>query len=1067
MDEEENNGDLDDKELTPNEYDLYDLFINEYNDLFENILNLKGKNIYAIMKRNVYLLIGKTQFNKYSKTSMKKVYNKIREEYFEPDNIVIKNLEDNLDSIGVRDLPTLNIDSIFAHCKKCYECTHMCGEPLYNYKYYELIICIKCKMIYKKNMIRLFCTSCNEEYYSYIVNENNYKEDFFPATWDKYHCFTYNYDQMSCPDCFSPLYYSEVKQLLKCFNCNWNSNPLDIEWICDICGEKFKSGIKEYIKFETKPEINCIKYALINRIKARPYKCKCCDVNPLKINFYHVGCGGIYYLSYLQTKVAIVCNKCKTIQNQENVKWGCSNCKGSFNCDKIIILENNDENTFKNNILETSKNFLLKENENKNNNIKKNIRSISSNDKCLTSKKSKKYNKLKEDSKNIKNKIKRRNNKNNDLKDNESKSVKKNLNNCLRTLETTSNSNSNNSNLLNKSKNLNIRKNNLSNSSLEFYILDKPNVDKLDEQELNENEKLKDNKQDEKIDNDIKEYIKFEQPTEHKENLNEKENSKEKENKKEKEYSKEKKNSKESKNSKEKKKYKNNSIEKDVIKQKENSKEKENIKEKENKKENKIEKEEKEKEKEKEKESKKEKEKINEIKESKEHENIHKEKEKEKSKIKKKYSDKKIKNEKALGKKIKEKEKNKEIIKDEKDDRKIKTENNEIIEIREIKEIKENNDLIITEDKKSSMQNNNDNNQIKYNRRKNNNNVYYDKSNIKGQSQKKSKNIRLNVNLNININNILDNKHKDNASHSIKQINSVKTLPTNPSQNLEPDEHFNPDEFKIVEKIGFGSFGKIYSVRWIRNNKKYAMKIINLKYIEDIEDTQKKLQIVHDFVEKTKCPGIIKTYGSLYEKIGIEEYKYYILMELAQTDWEAEINYRNKNNLYYSEDDIFNMIQQLVQCYALLQKNNVSHRDVKPQNILILNGMYKVCDFGEARIISGKNGYIHQPIRGSELYMSPILFDALNNNRREVLHNSYKSDVFSLGMCIFLAATLSFESLYEIREEKNMKKIKKILVKYLIPHYSEYLVDILYEMLQVDEEVRPNFIELEHSLYYS
>ena len=33
-------------------------------------------------------------------------------------------------------------------------------------------------MIYKKNMIRLFCTSCNEEYYSYIVNENNYKENF-------------------------------------------------------------------------------------------------------------------------------------------------------------------------------------------------------------------------------------------------------------------------------------------------------------------------------------------------------------------------------------------------------------------------------------------------------------------------------------------------------------------------------------------------------------------------------------------------------------------------------------------------------------------------------------------------------------------------------------------------------------------------------------------------------------------------------------------------------------------------------------------------------------------------
>ena len=35
----ENNEDINNSELTPNECDLYDLFINEYNDLFENILN--------------------------------------------------------------------------------------------------------------------------------------------------------------------------------------------------------------------------------------------------------------------------------------------------------------------------------------------------------------------------------------------------------------------------------------------------------------------------------------------------------------------------------------------------------------------------------------------------------------------------------------------------------------------------------------------------------------------------------------------------------------------------------------------------------------------------------------------------------------------------------------------------------------------------------------------------------------------------------------------------------------------------------------------------------------------
>ncbi len=247
-------------------------------------------------------------------------------------------------------------------------------------------------MIYKKNMIRLFCTSCNEEYYSYIVNDSNYKDDFFPATWDKYHCFTFNYEQMPCPECLSPLYYSEVQNLLKCFNCNWILNPKNINWICQVCGKEFSSEVKEFVKYENKPEINCIKYGLIKRINARPFKCKCCGINPLNTTFFHVGCGGTYYISYLQTKVAIICNKCKTIQNPENIQWGCGNCKNSFNCDKIIMLENKVENNFRKSVLQTRSNFFLKEKNNisiknsfkKDNDKEKKISSI---ERCLTSKK--------------------------------------------------------------------------------------------------------------------------------------------------------------------------------------------------------------------------------------------------------------------------------------------------------------------------------------------------------------------------------------------------------------------------------------------------------------------------------------------------------------------------------------------------------------------------------------------------------------------------------------------------------------------------------------------------------
>ena len=157
------------------------------------------------------------------------------------------------------------------------------------------------------------------------------------------------------------------------------------------------------------------------------------------------------------------------------------------------------------------------------------------------------------------------------------------------------------------------------------------------------------------------------------------------------------------------------------------------------------------------------------------------------------------------------------------------------------------------------------------------------------------------------------------------------------------------------------------------------------------------------------------------------------------------------------------IINQLIKTFALLQKNNITHRDIKPQNILIANNMYKVCDFGEAKIIS-TDGVIQQNIRGTELYMSPILFKALNTRQKKVIHNTYKSDVCSLGMCILLAATLTYQSLYDIRELDNMESVKNILVKYLIVKYSYNFVGTLLKMLEVNEELRPDFIQLENNI---
>ena len=99
--------------------------------------------------------------------------------------------------------------------------------------------------------------------------------------------------------------------------------------------------------------------------------------------------------------------------------------------------------------------------------------------------------------------------------------------------------------------------------------------------------------------------------------------------------------------------------------------------------------------------------------------------------------------------------------------------------------------------------------------------------------------------------------------------------------------------------------------------------------------------------------------------------------------------------------------------------------------------------------------------------MSPILFYGLRNNLIQVKHNTYKSDVFSLGMCLLYAATMDFNSTDEIREMTNMDQIKNTLNNYLSDKYSNNFISLLYLMLQIEEYLRPDFIQLEEKLINS
>ena len=274
----------------------------------------------------------------------------------------------------------------------------------------------------------------------------------------------------------------------------------------------------------------------------------------------------------------------------------------------------------------------------------------------------------------------------------------------------------------------------------------------------------------------------------------------------------------------------------------------------------------------------------------------------------------------------------------------------------------------------------------------------------------------------------------------------------------------------IIKQIGQGSFGQIFLVEDKEHNQ-YALKKIIASSSGDIESIKKEYQILLDIQNSDQDISVVNIFGLKNYRLDITTHALYVLMELASSDWEKEILTRKNRRRYYSEKELMEILAALAKSLSVLQKQNISHRDIKPQNILVFNDenncrkkIYKLADFGEAKeLLKDDKPTNKQTLRGTELYMSPILFDALRGRKvmKYIKHNTYKSDVFSFGLCSLFAATLCFDSLYDIRELKSNVSLRVVVQKYLRIRYSQDVINIITKMLDVNEATRMDFIELE------
>jgi serine/threonine protein kinase len=252
----------------------------------------------------------------------------------------------------------------------------------------------------------------------------------------------------------------------------------------------------------------------------------------------------------------------------------------------------------------------------------------------------------------------------------------------------------------------------------------------------------------------------------------------------------------------------------------------------------------------------------------------------------------------------------------------------------------------------------------------------------------------------------------------------------------------------------------IYLVENIKNNKEYALKKILCKSLKEILKHKNQLELIYSMNHE----NIMKIYNLQFKYLDLTTYSLYAIMERAIGDWSLDIRKRILNKKFYKESEIVNILKQIVSALSYMEEKKIAHRDIKPQNILIFPGkIYKVGDLGEAK--KEDNESKEKTLRGSELYMSPLIYQRHKLNKRDVIHNVFKSDVFSLGYSALYAICLNLKALEDIRELDSMKNIVNIIDKYFNRSlYSDKLYKLILKMIEINENKRSSFKELEKEL---
>ncbi|MBS5985606.1 Stk1 family PASTA domain-containing Ser/Thr kinase [Clostridium sp.] len=197
------------------------------------------------------------------------------------------------------------------------------------------------------------------------------------------------------------------------------------------------------------------------------------------------------------------------------------------------------------------------------------------------------------------------------------------------------------------------------------------------------------------------------------------------------------------------------------------------------------------------------------------------------------------------------------------------------------------------------------------------------------------------------------------------------------------------NRYEIEEKIGEGGMSVVYKARCNKLNRYVAVKVLK-KEMSDNEDIVNKFKREATAIAALSDNNIVNILD-----VGSQDDINYIVMEYVKGKTLKELIKQFGKLNYETAITIAIQIAKALEC---AHKNNIIHRDVKPQNILVTEeGLIKVTDFGIAKSTSSATLTNTTTIMGSAHYFSP------EQAKGTLVDN--RTDLYSLGVVLYEMVT--------------------------------------------------------------